>query len=91
MISDTNENRYLNSQLMPGIASKYRSNQIHVRMGKQIGRENPIINQLLADEKPTNLCYNPDYNAVSKRLDVQIPKFQNTMARRSILSGMKTN
>lgn len=44
-------------------------------MIKQIGRENPIINKLMTDEKPTNLCYDSNYHIVTKRLDVQIPKF----------------
>lgn len=60
---------------MPDIASKYRSSQFNIKMRKQIGRENPIISKLTTDEKPTNLCYDANYDIVTKRLDVQIPKF----------------
>ena len=66
---------------MPSIASKYRNDTINIKMKKQIGRETPIINQLLTDEKPTLLHYDSKFDSVTKRLDVSCPKFDKTAAR----------
>ena len=89
LISELSEARFVSSQLMPSVCSKYLNCSSNFEIKKQITRDTPIINQIMVDPKPTNLFYEPNIDLQHPRQDYMVPNFRVTTQRKCMLPGMR--